>query len=111
MTFPVLQRDPAGPIFAEPWQAQAFALALHLHESGAFSWSEWSAALASELQRHPKGDSARYYEHWLTALERLLCARGITDPSVLLERRHAWAEAYRRTPHGTPVIAPNSKAV
>ena len=104
---PRLPRDEGGPVFAEPWQAQAFALAVKLSEQGHFTWKEWAASLAEELQaaarRGEPDDGSRYYEHWLTALERLVTAKGLTDQNALLTRREAWAEAYRATPHGTPV--------
>jgi len=108
---PRLPRDEGGPVFAEPWQAQAFALAVKLSEQGHFTWKEWAAGLAEELQaaarRGEPDDGSRYYEHWLTALERLVTAKGLTDQTALLTRRDAWAEAYRATPHGTPVeLAP-----
>jgi nitrile hydratase accessory protein len=108
---PRLPRDDGGPVFAEPWQAQAFALAVKLSEQGHFTWKEWAASLAEELQAAAKrgepDDGSRYYEHWLTALERLVTAKGLTDQNALLTRREAWAEAYRATPHGTPVeLAP-----
>jgi nitrile hydratase accessory protein len=94
---PELQTE---PVFAEPWQAQAFALAVRLSEQGYFTWSEWSAALAAEL----KTEATRgYYEHWLAALERLVTAKGLTNEVALLERKQAWADAYRHTPHGKPV--------
>jgi nitrile hydratase accessory protein len=104
---PRLPRDEGGPVFAEPWQAQAFALAVKLSEQGYFTWKEWAAGLAEELQaaarRGEPDDGSRYYEHWLTALERMVTAKGLTDQTALLTRREAWAEAYRVTPHGTPV--------
>jgi nitrile hydratase accessory protein len=104
---PRLPRDEGGPVFAEPWQAQAFALAVKLSEQGHFTWKEWAAGLAEELQAAAKrgepDDGSRYYEHWLAALERLVTAKGLTDQNALLTRRDAWAEAYRATPHGTPV--------
>jgi nitrile hydratase accessory protein len=104
---PRLHRDEGGPVFAEPWQAQAFALAVKLSEQGYFTWKEWAAALADELQaaanRGEPDDGSRYYEHWLTALERLVTAKGLTDPAALLGRKEAWAEAYRHTPHGKPI--------
>ncbi len=96
-----------GPLFAEPWQAQAFALAVRLSEQGYFTWSEWADALAAEIkaatERGDPDDGSRYYEHWLTALERLSMAKGLTEPAALLNRKHDWAQAYRRTPHGKPV--------
>lgn len=105
---PRLPKDADGPVFAEPWQAQAFALTMRLHEAGCFSWGEWTAALAAELRRtaergEPDNDAAHYYEHWVAALEGLVTAKGLTDAVSLDCRKHAWAEAYRRTPHGQPV--------
>jgi nitrile hydratase accessory protein len=104
---PQLPRDEGGPVFAEPWQAQAFALAVKLSEQGYFTWKEWAAALADELKatanRGEPDDGSHYYEHWLAALERLVTAKGLSDPAALRARKEAWAEAYRRTPHGKPV--------
>ena len=90
-------------MFGEPWQAQAFALAVQLHAEGAFSWSEWAQTLARELARDPSDDGSRYYEHWVAALEALTAARGLTGVAELATRKADWAEAYRRTPHGQPI--------
>jgi nitrile hydratase accessory protein len=102
-----MPRDAGGPVFAEPWQAQAFALAVQLSEAGFFTWREWADALAAVLHeaatREPRDDGSQYYDHWLLALERLCLSKGLTSAQVLNERRMAWAEAYRRTPHGRPV--------
>ena len=104
---PSLPRDQGGPVFAEPWEAQAFALAVKLSEQGHFTWKEWAAALADELKaaanRGELDDGSRYYQHWLAALERLVTAKGLSDPAALLARKEAWANAYRHTPHGKPV--------
>ena len=104
---PPLPRDEGGPVFAEPWQAQAFALAVKLSEQGYFTWKEWAAALAEELKaaadRGEPDDGSRYYEHWLATLERLVKERGLSDDSELAQRKEAWADAYRHTPHGKPV--------
>jgi nitrile hydratase accessory protein len=97
-------RDNDGPVFAEPWEAQAFALAVKLSELGHFTWNEWAAALAAELKaavdRGEADDGSRYYHHWLVALERLVTAKGLTDRAAMEARKEAWAEAYRHTPHG-----------
>jgi nitrile hydratase accessory protein len=101
---PGLPRDAGGPVFAEPWQAQAFALTLQLHEQGAFTWTEWAQALAVELMAAgPADDGARYYEHWLAALERLVTSKALAGAEALDARKHAWEAAYLRTPHGQPV--------
>ena len=106
-SLPSMPRDEEGPVFAEPWQAQAFALAVKLSEQGHFTWKEWSAALAEELRaaadRGEPDDGSHYYEHWLTALERLVTAKSLADRTALLTRKEAWADAYRHTPHGKPV--------
>ena len=104
---PQLPRDDGGPVFAEPWQAQAFALAVKLSEQGHFTWKEWAAALAAELKaaadRGEPDDGSRYYHHWLAALEHLVTSKGLSDRAALLARKQAWADAYRHTPHGKPV--------
>jgi nitrile hydratase accessory protein len=104
---PRLPRDKDRPVFAEPWEAQAFALAVKLSEQGHFTWKEWAAALADEIKaassRGEPDDGSRYYHHWLAALERLVTAKGLADPATLVARKEAWAEAYRRTPHGKPI--------
>jgi len=106
-TLPRLPRDEGGPVFAEPWQAQAFALAVKLSEQGHFTWKEWAATLADELKaadnRGEPDDGTHYYEHWLAALERLVVDKGLTDRKAMRMRKEAWAEAYRHTPHGKPV--------
>jgi nitrile hydratase accessory protein len=105
---PRLPRDEGGPVFAEPWQAQAFAMAVKLSEQGHFTWKEWATALAAELKaaadRGEPDDGTHYYEHWLAALERLVTAKGLMQREDLLARKEAWADAYRHTPHGKPVV-------
>jgi len=112
-TLPPLPRDSEGPVFAEPWQAQAFALAVKLSELGHFTWKEWAAALAEELksaaERGEPDDGSHYYEHWLATLERLVTAKGLSDPAAMLARKEAWADAYRHTPHGKPVELPSAR--
>jgi nitrile hydratase accessory protein len=102
---PKLPRDAGGPVFAEPWQAQAFALAVKLSEQGHLTWKEWAAALADELKaaadRGEPDDGSRYYHHWLAALERLVVSKRLSDPTALLARKEAWADSYRHTPPPT----------
>jgi nitrile hydratase accessory protein len=110
---PRLPRDDDGPVFAEPWEAQAFALAVKLSEQGHFTWKEWAGALADELKAAAKrgepDDGSKYYHHWLATLERLVIEKGLTDRTALATRKEAWAEAYEHTPHGQPVeLATNS---
>ena len=106
--FESLLRDEKGEAtFAEPWQAQAFALVVHLHSKGAFTWREWASALSDEIKRATargeQDDGTHYFDHWLAALEQLVRQRGWAEGSALAARKDAWAEAYRRTPHGKPV--------
>jgi len=102
-----LPRDADGPVFREPWEAQAFAMALVLHKRGLFTWNEWAAALADEI-RHAQaaGDpdtGETYYRHWLATLERLIAAKGVATPETLHRYRDAWDHAADRTPHGSPI--------
>ena len=105
---PQLPRDEGGPVFAEPWQAQAFAMAVRLSAQGHFTWKEWAAALAAEIKgaadRGERDDGTHYYEHWLAALERLVTEKALLNEHEMLVRKEAWADAYRHTPHGQPVV-------
>jgi nitrile hydratase accessory protein len=109
---PPLPRDDGGPVFAEPWQAQAFALAVTLSDQGHFTWKEWASELADTLrtaaERGDPDDGSRYYDYWLATLERLVIAKGLTDQLTLVGRKNAWIAAYRNTPHGTPIELPQS---
>jgi len=100
---PGLPGEGERPVFEEPWQAQAFALAVQLQAAGAFSWAEWTDALAHELARPDRG-GAGYYERWVAALEGLVASRGLAPLDEIERRKADWAAAYRRTPHGSPVV-------
>ena len=105
---PDLPRDDDGPVFREPWEAQAFAMALSLHERGLFSWNEWAAALADEIKRAQQSgdpdDGTTYYRHWLATLETLVAAKGAAPFETLRRYRDAWDHAADRTPHGSPIV-------
>ena len=94
-------------MFREPWEAQAFAMALALHERGLFTWKEWAATLAEEIKRaQAEGDAdtgETYYRHWLATLERLVAAKGVASSQTLGRYRDAWDHAADRTPHGSPI--------
>jgi nitrile hydratase accessory protein len=102
-----IPRDDDWPVFREPWEAQAFAIALPLHERGLFTWSEWAATIADEIKRaQAAGDpdtGETYYRHWLNTLERLVAEKGVTDRNTLARYRDAWDHAADRTPHGKPI--------
>jgi nitrile hydratase accessory protein len=104
---PSIPRDAEGPVFREPWEAQAFAMALALHERGLFSWPEWAATFADEIKRAQAGGDPdtgeTYYRHWLNALERIVAAKEIATSDTLHRYRDAWDHAAERTPHGTPI--------
>jgi nitrile hydratase accessory protein len=104
---PGIPRDEDGPVFREPWEAQAFAMALALHERGLFTWNEWAAALAAEIKRaQANGDpdtGETYYRHWLATLENLVAEKGVASPETLLRYHDAWDHAADRTPHGQPI--------
>jgi nitrile hydratase accessory protein len=104
---PAIPRDAEGPVFRAPWEAQAFALAVTLHERGHFTWKEWTEALAAEIAaaraRGEPDDGSRYYLYWLAALEQLVAAGGLLPPGELLRRKDEWDRAARATPHGRPI--------
>ena len=104
---PGIPRDEDGPVFREPWEAHAFAMALTLHDRGVFTWTEWASALAAEIKRaQANGDpdtGETYYRHWLATLERLVAEKGVTTSETLSRYRNAWDHAADRTPHGAPI--------
>ena len=104
---PGIPRDAQGPVFREPWEAQAFSMALALHQRGRFTWPEWAATLADEIKRaQAAGDpdtGESYYRHWLAALERLVAEKGIASLETQTRYRDAWDRAADRTPHGAPI--------
>ena len=105
---PGLPRDAEGPVFREPWEAEAFAIAVALHERDVFAWSEWTSVLADEIKRAQSGGDPdtgeTYYRHWLAALERIVAEKGVTDGASLARYRDAWDHAADRTPHGAPIL-------
>ncbi len=104
---PGVPRDADGPVFREPWEAQAFAMTLALHERGVFTWAEWAGTLGEEIKRAlAAGDpdtGATYYRHWLATLERIVAQKRIADSATLERYGDAWSHAARRTEHGTPI--------
>ena len=104
---PGIPVDADGPVFREPWEAHAFAMALTLHDRGLFTWNEWAVALAGEIKRaQAAGDpdtGETYYQHWLATLEKLVAAKGVATSDTLHRYRDAWDHAADRTPHGTPI--------
>jgi nitrile hydratase accessory protein len=108
ISVPGVPRDADGPVFREPWEAQAFAMTLALYERGLFTWPEWAAALAAEIKRaQGAGDpdtGETYYSHWLNALEKLVADKGVATHDTLHRYRDAWDHACDRTPHGQPIV-------
>ena len=98
---PSIPKDDDGPVFAEPWEAQAFAMAVKLHEKGVFTWHEWAETLGAELKAEPQHP---YYESWLAALEKLVEAKGVMSEAERHARVDAWDRAARATPHGQPIV-------
>jgi nitrile hydratase accessory protein len=104
---PGMPRDAEGPVFAAPWQAQAFAMALTLQQRGIFTWAEWAEMLGAARARAAiegaPDTSETYYQDWLAALEQMVTAKGLADAAALSRMRDAWGRAAERTPHGTPI--------
>lgn len=104
---PGIPQEAQGPVFREPWEAQAFAMTLALHTAGLFAWTEWAVILGAEIRKaQAAGDpdtGETYYHHWLAALERIVAEKGVTTRETLAHHYHAWEHAADRTPHGTPI--------
>jgi nitrile hydratase accessory protein len=82
-----------SPTFAEPWQAQIFALVVALHERGLFQWSAFQALLIDTIEsapHHLQGPEF-YYRHWLGAAERLFAETGLVLSADLAARSQALA--------------------
>lgn len=94
--------------FEAPWEAQAFAMVLALHEKGVFTWGEWAEALGAAIARARRlgdpDDGQSYYQRWLAALETLVVRKGLASAGMLTVLRDRWDEAARATPHGEPVL-------
>lgn len=96
------------PVFAEPWQAEAFGLTVHLFERGLFSWSEWAAHLSHEVHRPERAaDGADYFEAWVAALTHLLVEKGVADEASVFALQQSWQRAAEATPHGQPIELSN----
>lgn len=105
---PAIPRDDDGPVFRAPWEAQAFAMAVRLHEGGHFTWREWAQRLAGEIaaarDRGEADDGSRYYHYWLATLQSLVAEKGLVAPGELAHREDEWVEAAKNTPHGQPIV-------
>lgn len=105
---PGLPKDADGPVFSAPWQAQAFAMVVALHERGLFTWEEWAQTLSAEVKAPDAAqDGSDYYERWLKALERMLAAKGVAGGMEVDDLTEAWHRAARATPHGRPILLEN----
>jgi nitrile hydratase accessory protein len=102
---PGLPRDEDGPVFAEAWHAQAFAMAVSLNERGLFTWTEWASALADEIRAAP---DAPHYEQWLAALEKLAERKRLLSHEERETRISEWDRAARATTHGQPILLSRS---
>ena len=107
---PAIPRDDEGPVFRAPWEAQAFAMAVMLHERGHFAWTEWARRLAEEIAaaraRGEADDGRRYYHYWLATLEKLVAEKQLVLADELTRRKDEWDRAARDTPHGKPIELP-----
>ncbi|OLA97665.1 MAG: nitrile hydratase accessory protein [Candidatus Rokubacteria bacterium 13_2_20CM_69_15_2] len=110
---PQVPRDEEGPVFREPWEAQAFGMAVALHARDLFTWKEWATYLADEIAaaraRGEVDDGSRYYHYWLAALEKIVAAKGLVGADELVTRKDEWDHAARATPHGQPIVLPSRR--
>jgi nitrile hydratase accessory protein len=107
-TLPAIPRDADGPVFRAPWEAQAFGMAVMLHERGHVTWREWAERLAAEIaharEHGETDDGTRYYHYWLAALEKLVHDKQLVLGDELAHRAEEWVIAARETPHGQPIV-------
>jgi len=103
--FPDQPQDRDGPIFREPWEAQAFAMTVSLHKSGLFTWETWTQTIGALIaaDENPDKTGERYYQYWLRALEQLVAEKTPISPDQLETRKNAWDRAARATPHGEAI--------
>jgi nitrile hydratase accessory protein len=110
---PAIPRDADGPVFRAPWEAQAFAMTVMLHERGHVTWKEWAARLSDEIAAARAAgdpdDGSRYYYYWLAALEKLVAEKRLIKPDELATRKDEWDRAARETPHGQPIELPGRR--
>ena len=96
-----------GPVFKAPWEAAAFAMTVRLHAEKHFTWTEWADHLASEIaDAKERGDpdlGDTYYEHWLSALEKILVGKGLASHEELGQLKQDWIDSTLATPHGQPI--------
>ncbi|TDK36800.1 nitrile hydratase accessory protein [Rhizobium deserti] len=96
------------PVFPEPWAAEAFAMTVHLHQNGLFGWSEWAAALSSEVHKPGRAqDGSDYFDCWVAALSKLLVDKGLADDTQIRGLQASWQRAAEATPHGQPIQLAN----
>jgi nitrile hydratase accessory protein len=107
MLLPGQPRAGTEPVFSAPWQAQAFAMAVTLHQQGLFTWPEWAQTLAAQISAAQSAGDAdlgdTYYHHWLAALEKLVSTKAASSLDELARYQEAWRRAAERTPHGEPI--------
>jgi nitrile hydratase accessory protein len=87
-------------VFDEPWESRVFGVAVALHDAEVVDFDAFRRRLIEEIaawetSHGPSEGGYRYYERWLTALERTLLAERIVDPASLDAAReavaHEWA--------------------
>ena len=109
---PGLPKSAEGdPVFPEPWAAEAFAMTVHLHQKGLFSWGEWAQALSAELHKPGRAeDGSDYFDAWVAALSGILVERGVANAEDILALQQSWQRAAEATPHGKPIRLENDPA-
>ena len=109
MESPLLPKSADGePVFPEPWAAEAFAITVHLHARGVFSWGEWAEQLSVQVHKPGRAeDGSDYYDCWVAALSALLVDKGIAGADDILALQHSWQRAAEATPHGKPIVIQN----
>jgi nitrile hydratase accessory protein len=92
------------PVFAEPWEGRAFAMAVELVARSGLPWEAFRSRLVAAIGDDPHRP---YYESWVVALERLVLDTGAVDGGALArERRTAASYRYHEQGVGDVEVVP-----
>ncbi len=84
-----LPRKSGELLFQDPWEGEAFAMAVAFCEQQYYEWPEFQALLIKQIaiaDKQPEETRPTYYESWLIAFEKLLDAKDILARSAIKKR-------------------------
>lgn len=87
------RRFDGEPIFDQPWQGRAVAIAIETVAALGLSWDDFRNRLIAAIDTDPRRD---YYESWLAALDDLVADHRLASRQEI-DRHRMVAAAYRTT--------------